>query len=101
MQCHAIVLDTTGITQQMLHIERENTESNTCVSFHVICRRSGSAGQQGLTEEAPNIFGPDGYFEMIIITRELSNRNQIWCVKTGEYMAFGSIVGSDYCGPPL
>ena len=30
--------------------------------------------------------------------REGSNQDLLLCVKTGEYMVFGSIVGSDYYG---
>ena len=30
------------------------------------------------------------------IVREHSNENQVWCVNMGEYIVFGSIVGSIY-----
>ena len=36
------------------------------------------------------------------ISGQHNNQNQIWCVNIGEYMVFGFMVGSEYCGicPP-
>ena len=45
----------------------------------------------------------DRWWSRSSIAGELSNQNRVWCVNIGEYLVFGSIVGSDYLYhmPPL